>query len=853
MANFPALKMTAAGRELQLKAQAGQPLKFTRVAMGDAGVPVDSDTLTALVSEQLSLAIQSQTAPGDGTAVLRVIMTNQLVTSGFFMRELGAFAEDPDTGEELLYSYSNAGPQADYLPAAGGTVVWEGIFDLVTVVGNAENVTAVINDYITIALKSDVEALRPYLLPEGGTVGQMVRRRSNTVGDNEWFDPTDGLDIRISSVEEPRTAVNNQRVFTLQKTVTNGLAVYITGSRLSRELWTSLSSTQLQLDDPLPAGTKVLFVNNEEAGPGRALNVSINGPVLVYPGTVNEYTITDFDSFSVYQASSTVGTLTRNGAAITLDIPAGQAAGTLDLEILRDNVRATYRVAIGDAAIAAPELLSPVSGSMTVAFEPDLGATDFVVYPASYDVHTETRWQIARDELFADLVLDHQDAANLAAISLAALGVRLTHSTRYYARVRYVGASLQSPWSAVVPFNTASTYVRAPAITSPTDGQVQLSPTPTLAGDAFSVYGGADTHESSRWQVATDAAFSAVIVDSGWSAANKLNVKPTLTKATSYYARVMYRGDALGDSEWSAVVRFTTADRLRGEYTQRNGGATPRSSHSAVVIGGQMYVFGGSDSAGYMNYSFRNDLWRYDPATNIWAQRASGATARSGHCAAVCNGLMYVFGGAEIDAGSGSGLRNTSTLYRYDPVANSWAQLAVGPAWSGSAGTLVEVAGKLYAFMAWGSGIGVYDPATNSWSTRSVPANALGRSHSAVVINGKIIYFGGYNGSVYNNNVYMYDPALDTWTLKASGASKRSQHSAVAIDGKMYVYGGFRESGGAANDLWMYDPVSNVWAQLASGATARSSHSAVAVGDRVYLFGGGPGGYSYINDLWQVE
>lgn len=153
------------------------------------------------------------------------------------MRELATFAEDPDTGAEVLYSYSNAGAECDFLPAEGAAVVWEGIFDLVTVVGNAENVTAVIDDYITIALKSEVDALKPRLMPSGGTVGQMVRKKSNAEGDVEYFNlALDGLDVRLSSVEEPRTAVANQRVFTLQKTVTNGLAVYINGERLARGL-----------------------------------------------------------------------------------------------------------------------------------------------------------------------------------------------------------------------------------------------------------------------------------------------------------------------------------------------------------------------------------------------------------------------------------------------------------------------------------------------------------------------------------------------------------------------------------------------------------------------------------------
>lgn len=562
MANFPGLKMTAAGRELQAKAQTGQLLKFTRVALGDGLPPADPDALVALVNECQTLSVQRQEVPGDGTAVLRVIMTNQGVKTGFYMRELATFAEDPDTGAEVLYSYSNAGDECDFLPAEGAAVVWEGIFDLVTVVGNAENVTAVIDDYITIALKSEVDALKPRLMPAGGTVGQMVRKASNAEGDVEYFDPElDGFDVRLTSVEEPRTAVANQRVFTLQKTVTNGLAVYINGERLSREAWVALSATQLQLNDGLAAGTRVLFVNNEEAGPGRALNVSLTGPTLLYPASSNSFTITDFDSFSVYTATTTVGTVTRDGATLTLDVPADAAEGTLDLVIIRDNVRANYRLPIGAATIAAPEMTAPLQGATDVGFEPDLAAAPFVVYPAGHDSHAETHWQLARDAAFSDLLLDQQGADNLTAISLAALGIRLDPATRYYARARYIGTTLASAWSAAVAFNTAAVYVNKPTFSSPLDGAADVGETPTLTTSAFLVSGGTDNHQSTDWEIRTGPDGTGGLV---WSSlgdtANKTSIRVPagyLQVSTAYYIRARHRSYNYGASDWAQIAVAT--------------------------------------------------------------------------------------------------------------------------------------------------------------------------------------------------------------------------------------------------------------------------------------------------------
>ena len=165
MANFPGLILTDAGRQLQAKAQIGQQLQFTRVGLGSGTMPADPEALTALVSEELTVSIQSFEVIGDGTSKIRAILTNDGLATGFFVREIGVFARDPDTLVETLYSYANSDTQSDFLPAGGGATVVEQIFDLITVIGTATNVTAVIDDFITIATKADIEEIRLYLVP----------------------------------------------------------------------------------------------------------------------------------------------------------------------------------------------------------------------------------------------------------------------------------------------------------------------------------------------------------------------------------------------------------------------------------------------------------------------------------------------------------------------------------------------------------------------------------------------------------------------------------------------------------------------------------------------------------------
>ncbi len=849
MAEFAPLKLTDAGRQIQAKAQAGQALTFTRVGLGDGAAPAIASELLDLVNRRQWLSIQSQLAPGDGTAVLRVILTNVGLAIGFFMRELGVYALDPDTGDEHLYSYTNAGAHPDFMPAAGGATVVEQIFDLITVVGEAENVTAVINDYITIALKADVDALRPRLLPEDpGTVGQMARKRSNAAGDVEWFNPSlDGLDLRLTSVEEPRVAVANQRVFTLQKTVTNGLAVYINGERLSREAWTALSATQLQLDDPLPAGTRVLFVNNEEAGPGRALNVSMSGPTLVYPASSNSLTITDFDSFSVYTVATTMGTVTRNGPAVTLDVPAEAEAGTLDLVVTRDNVRATYRLAVGAAAIAAPEILAPLAGATNVNFEPDLSASAFVVYPAGYDSHAESRWQVARDLAFTDLVFDQQGAGALTAVSLAAAGVRLDPSTRYYARVQYQGATLVSAWSAPVAFNTTAVYVRRPAIISPMDGQENVS-SRAFKADPFSVYGGADTHAASRWQVSTVGDFSTVLADSGWSTSSLTSWTPpvALAPASPFFVRVRYRAQSAGDSDWSPAVGFVTSDPLHGTYTTLASGPAGRVHAEMVSCDGYLYLMGGSTSG-----TIRRDVWRYDPVQNLWRQMADMPVTRATFGTAEYRGKIYVAGGLPSGA---AGAPWMATVLCYDPVLDTWSYIVNLPQGLYSPGMAV-IDDSLYVVAreqdvgggrASVSALYRYDPQNDAWVTLQAPPAYT--SLECAAVDGRLYVHG-----IPRNELAVYDPAADAWTVKPMSAG-HWETVTVAVSGLLYIHGGYLSNQGttAQRLLKEYDPAADVWRDLPTGPY-RANHCGAELGGSLYLFGGQDSAGNVVATLLRVD
>ncbi len=155
MAEFTDLTLTNIGYALQIKAQGGTKLQFTRVALGNGVLPSGTqlNTLTALISEKQSSAI-SNLSVGGKSVQIKANFSNKNLTENYYLRELGIFANDPDQGE-ILYAVANAGDAADYMPAYDGAETIEQVFTIDLSVGNAANVTAIFAESIYVLKAGD--------------------------------------------------------------------------------------------------------------------------------------------------------------------------------------------------------------------------------------------------------------------------------------------------------------------------------------------------------------------------------------------------------------------------------------------------------------------------------------------------------------------------------------------------------------------------------------------------------------------------------------------------------------------------------------------------------------------------
>ena len=208
------------------------------------------------------------------------------------------------------------------------------------------------------------------------------------------------------------------------------------------------------------------------------------------------------------------------------------------------------------AAVLQPAIISPANSATGVDLAPTITlSTYYSLYGKS---QKSLQIQISTVSDFATTVVDD----TVGAVDTYTVSSNLSISTQYYVRVRYQDSDdVWSEWSQTVGFVTANIYIQTPTIVAPTNGTTDVVETPALTADTFACIGGADTHASSSWQVATDSGFTAVVWESLADSSNLESISVPageLSEDTTYYWRVKYTGTAYGDSEWSTVVSFTT-------------------------------------------------------------------------------------------------------------------------------------------------------------------------------------------------------------------------------------------------------------------------------------------------------
>ncbi|MEO0081943.1 MAG: kelch repeat-containing protein, partial [candidate division WOR-3 bacterium] len=229
----------------------------------------------------------------------------------------------------------------------------------------------------------------------------------------------------------------------------------------------------------------------------------------------------------------------------------------------------------------------------------------------------------------------------------------------------------------------------------------------------------------------------------------------------------------------------------------------------------------------------------------IWTYQTPYPYVNGTHRAAACTdgSYYYLLGGWNLPVDPTAAL---ASVYRYDPVTNSWTQMADMPGQNTNHVAIYHPGvHRIYVVGGYDFNVGAknvnweYNIATNTWTTKApFPLTCYGTAGWAY---GDYIYVtAGYGYSQF----YRYNVYTNTWEELATRPYSESHGALVEVGGKLYSIGGWPRSENCA----MYDPITNTWTTRATMPTNTGGHGlgvAPFVG-KVYVYGGAWDGFPWV-------
>ena len=155
--------ITDVGRQLWAEMQAGGSFVPTKIVVGSGYLPTGktTKTVTAVVEPVQSIQLNKSEKMSGGDYVFGGVFTNKDVTAAFYYRELALYAKvertDGTETAETLYSYGNAGANAELIPAYSTGTAIERQLDILSYIGNDATVTVEIATGIYVS-KTEFDA-----------------------------------------------------------------------------------------------------------------------------------------------------------------------------------------------------------------------------------------------------------------------------------------------------------------------------------------------------------------------------------------------------------------------------------------------------------------------------------------------------------------------------------------------------------------------------------------------------------------------------------------------------------------------------------------------------------------------
>jgi N-acetylneuraminic acid mutarotase len=288
----------------------------------------------------------------------------------------------------------------------------------------------------------------------------------------------------------------------------------------------------------------------------------------------------------------------------------------------------------------------------------------------------------------------------------------------------------------------------------------------------------------------------------------------------------------------------------------------PSEELLGATANGKLYIFCGLGP----NWFPKGVVYEYDPAANTWTKKKPMALPSHHVAFATLNDKIYAFGGFTLPDSGPPSWKPIDNVWQYDPATDLWKALAPMPTRRGAAAAAV-VNGKIYVTGGANMLPGVtemsihparphnvlatveeYDPATDGWRPRR-PMLIARNHHAAAAVGDKLYVIGGrvraaFVGGFGSDNLDLaevYDPATDMWAPREKMPTARSAIRAAVWNGKIFVPGGEfqdRRMLAAFRAVEMFDPAVNRWQIMPSMPHPRHGLGVGVIGDRLYTVSG---------------
>ena len=558
--------------------------------------------------------------------------------------------------------------------------------------------------------------------------------------------PVGGMPSIVASINQGGTsattvanaAANLGLVSQTDKNAASGVAALNAASKLPTTLMKTTGANGLVVlggDGKLPS----------DAIPSSVGGITVSGNTNIVTSSVNTYTITNYDISTTYTVGVSAGSVSQNGAAITLNAPSTPQAITLTV-----NGKA-FAITVFTPTVNQTSITSPTAGATGQGSSVSFTSSAFATTGQS-DTHQSSDWQIATDVAFTNVVASvTASTANLT--SWTASG--LTANTTYYVRCRHKGTTLSyGAWSTAVSFSTKTSFY-------PTTQQSKI------AGTVMSSYFGSSISISADGMLA-------VIGTRRYPIGGSIGVG-----IVSVYKR--------SGSTWSNVATLQAADYA----------ADDQFGYSVAISGDGLFIVVGAyqaDVSGQSNvgaayvFAGSNDYTTWTQQTKLVPNNGLANDLFGSRVAINSNGTMVLVGAYASDAG---GLANGGMIYIWTRSGATWS-------FDSNLTPLSRVAGAEFAtsmaLSADGNTLAVGAPAMNSnkgivyvftkngsvWSQQTMLATSDGANNDKfgwtvnLSADGNTLICGATGTNTAKGAVYVFTRSGTTWSQQAKVVSNAS-------------------------------------------------------------------------------